>query len=189
MLAEGLNTRHVKRQRTCHVVLAVLWLFQVGKKLGKSVAAVKILGIPLTALGQGIGLTQLRLGLSNLHEGQFLGSNGFAAVSPVNVLQHDLHRSAVNDDVMVIQKQVILVFVVQHIYVEQAAAVYVEGFYETFLHLFDLLYLLDVERPGLVVHVKRLYGFAVIVQSDAGEQRGVGLKGCFYSVKQSLAVQ
>ena len=112
LLAESIDTRHVQRQRACHVILAVLWLFQVGKELGEGVAAVEVLGIPLTALDQRIGLTQLRVGLGNLHEGQFLGSDSLAAVGFVNVLQHDLHRRSVHDDVMVIQKQVILVLIV-----------------------------------------------------------------------------
>ena len=66
---------------------------------------------------------------------------------------------------------------------EQAATVNVKGLHKASFFLLDVLDFLDVERPGLVVHVEGLDGFAVIVQRDAGEQRGVSLKGCFDGVK------
>ena len=121
--------------------------------------------------------------LCDIHLGQFLSRNGFTAVSLINVLQHDLHRRTVHDDMMVVEEEVIVVFIMHHMNMEQAASVNVKWLHKASFFLLDVLDFLDSERPGLVIHVKRLHGFAVIVQCDAREQRGVSLKSCFYSIK------
>ena len=171
------------------MVLAVLWLFQVGHELGEGVTAVKVGGIPSLILVKCPGLAQLGLGLCDLHERQLLGGNGLTKVGLVDVLQHDLHRRAVHDDVVVIQKQVIVLLVAHEIDMEQAAAVQVKRHHEPALFLLDVLNVLDCERPRLIVHVERLNGLTVIVQRDAGEQGGVGLECGLDSSKQALAVK
>ena len=109
----------------------------------EGVAAVIVGRIPLFGL---VKCRRLALGClipGDVHDGQFLGHELFAAVGLVDVLKHDLHRRAVDDDVVVVEEEVVMRLVAHQSDVEQAPPVDVKGLYQVGLLLLDVVDLID----------------------------------------------
>ena len=188
-LAIVLNASHVECHAAKQIVLAVLGLLQIGHKLGESIAAVEVGRIPAFALVKGRRLAQLGLGLSNLHDRHFLGLDLYSTVSLVDVLQNNLHRCAIDNDVVIVQKEVIILLIPQQVDVEQASAFQVKRLDEAGLFLLDVSNILDVKCPLFLFQVQCLNGVPIVVQLDACEQCGMSHKGCANSLEQPVAVE
>ena len=72
---------------------------------------------------------------------------------------------------------------------EQTITIDIERNNQVCLFGFDILDVLDGERPGFIVHVDGLQGFSILIQLDACEKRGMSLKGFFYRFEQPLTVK
>ena len=82
-----------------------------------------------------------------------------------------------------------MILITQQPDVEQTITVDIERNYQVCLFGFDVLNVLDGERPGLVVHVNGLQGFSILIQLDACKQGGMSLESFFYRFKQPLTVK
>ncbi len=123
----------------------MLGAFDIGHELGEGIATVKVSCIPLAPIFKGLGRTSGGFSAGDFHEGHSLRSDFLAAIGFIDILEHNLHRCAVNDDVMIVQEQVIMTLVVQHTNMEQATAIDIKGFDQAALFLLDVLDLLDGE--------------------------------------------
>ena len=173
-------------QQAC---LAVLWLIEVGHELGEGVTAVEGCGIPLFSLLKLGLLALLRLVKRDLRHAHGLGLQSFVVIGPLYVVQQELHRGAVNDDVVVVKEEVVMLRVVHHAHMKQAVAIDVERLHQVGLLFLYIGNLFHLESELFIIKVYGLQGFTIITKLDASEQCGVRLKGCNHRLAQALAVE
>ena len=90
-LAVVIYLLHLYREGAQCAVFAMSANGQIGIELGKGVATIKVLGIPLLGFLEGIGFAFFGFIHRHLHQCQLLGVDWLAPICPVDVMQKNLH--------------------------------------------------------------------------------------------------
>ena len=90
----------------------MLFYLQVGCQRSVCITTVKGLGIPLFAFFEGWRFPQFFLSNGNLCHCQLLWRQFSTVISGLHVAEHHLERRAVTDDVVNIQKEVVVLIIV-----------------------------------------------------------------------------
>ena len=167
----------------------MLLAVKVGQQLGECVAAIKVSGIPLLSLFKLGTLAPLGIVECRLEHGLLLRFNRHSLIGLVNILEHHLHRRAVDNDVMIVDKQVIVRCVMEQTHTEQATAINVERLHQRRLQGLHVGHFLDVQFKRLLTHVNALHGFARVINFYSCEQCGMRFDGRFYRAAQALAIE
>ena len=169
-------------------VFAMVSLFEVGQQLGERVGAVEVLCIPALALVEGLARTGLLLYQHLLGERAHFRFDRLAAIGTVYIVEHQVHGSAVDDDVVVVDKEIVLSAIVEEAYAEEAVAHEVERLHELRLHLLEIVDALYLDGESLR-SIDLLNGLAVVVETDASEQGRVKAHGRFYCAAKTPGIE
>ena len=187
--AELLHAVHVDGKGAKQAGFLQFGFFAVGQQLGESVAAVKILGIPLLGLFECRRLAQGFFLGTHIGQRHALSADGLSVVGIVDVVEQQAHGSSVDDEVMIVDEEVEVVVVSQEVDAEQPVVVDVERPYQFGSLLLDICGVFYFQFEMFVVHVDGLHGFTVVGEFDACEQGGVGLHGVDDGCAQPLFVE
>ena len=188
-LAEGVQPRHLHVQRPEQVAFRGSRSLEIGEEGSAGVAAVEGLGIPFLALRKGLAPVVPGLRLGDLGHRNGLGLKLLACIGLVDVLEDDLHRGAVDDDMVEVREEVEMLPVLHQPDVEEPSPIQLEGPHEPVLGLLDVRYGLERALPAFILRIQGLHGVAVAARFDAGEERGVRLDCGLHSRTEALTVE
>ena len=190
LVAEGVNTVHRGGEHVCQAAFAHGGHLAVGQQGGEHVSAVEVVGVPCLSLLEGRRLAVGLLTHSHLCECHRFLFGSQAVISLVDGIEHQFHRCAVNDDVVIVDEQVKVGVVAQDADAEQAVAAEVEGCHQRGFFCGDVIDVLNGGCPRFqILCVDALYGFSVVVERYPGEKGGVGLYRCLDSFKKPFLVE
>ena len=174
-----------------HVQGALSISYRIGVRLSvwhqphHDIIAVKMLGIPLPPCLADLRRASCLLLLCIFCQRQHLGIGGSTAVCHVNVMQQDLLRRAVVYDMVCVEEKIEMLIVLQQAHVEQPSSHQLEWLDEAAEVPF--LRLLHRERQRFLLYM--LHGDALVVQPQAGEERGVSQQCRLHCPAKALPVQ
>ena len=110
-------------------------------------------------------------------------------ISLIDIIEQQLHGSAVDNDVMIVDEEIESLGVAQQTDAEQTVAIDIEWSDQRGLHCLNILNVFHMKRPRIDVGRNVLHRFAVVVEHDAGEKRGMRFHRCFNSFAQPVGIQ
>ena len=146
--------------------------FQVGNERGERVTAIKVLGIPLPAFLEGRCLSHTGFGNGLIHERRLLWLQCLAVVGRFDIGQHHFQREGVANDMVDVEKEIVMVFVLEQTNMKQTVIIYVEWYNHPLFLCFDVShgFYFQYKRPTAV---KCLDGVALLIQCYTREESGM----------------
>ena len=186
--AIGLHPRHIRLHCAGQLRFRGGCSVEVRQQGRVTVAAVKVLGIPLFIFFKGRGGPSFRLFFRHLHLRQSLGLQRLAIVGPLDIRKQYLARGAVTDDVMNILQKVKMFLVFQQTNPKEPVFQQRERLDESGFDGFDVVNLLHFQRKAFLA-VDALHGLVVAPDCDTGEQGGMDGHGRLDGAAQPIPVQ
>ena len=189
--AEILHTLRTDRQLTTRTPFLACVSLAVGSHLRKRFRTVEISGKPLLGLLESRCIPGLCLAVGHIHHAQAVVTFPRLPipVGEVDVVQHQTHRRTINDDVMIVDKQIETDVVTEQADAEQAVATDIERLHQALFLPFKVIRFFHRQAPRLVRHVDGLRRLPAFVQHYARKQGRVTLDGRLDGATQALTVQ
>ena len=188
-LAESIHPIHVNTENADLMGVRLSGDFKVGNELGKRVATVKSLGIPLFAFLEGGCFAHLGFGKGQFPQRHFLGSKRVTVIGCLHITNDNIIRGAIADNMVHVEQPIDMFRIAHHFGMKQSAAIELVWFDEFPLLCLNVRNLFDGKAELLRFHIYGLERFAIVGHPNPRKEGGVRLYRRLNGTAQTVGIK